>query len=60
MTKEMCKMNNVIEFKSRKEDLYERNLKLFNEFKVKDFSDTLTDSERKEYDRVYEWILIHS
>lgn len=54
-------MGKVIEFKSMsKKDLIERKVKKFNEFKGKDFSDILTDSERKEYDEVYEWLIIHN
>lgn len=43
----------VIEFSSRKEVPMEMYYKLFNEYKVKEFSDTLTDTERKDYDRIY-------
>jgi hypothetical protein len=50
----------LIEFKSRKDDLLEEYIKKFNGFKVKEFSGILTESERKEYDRVYEFIKIHN
>ena len=43
----------VIEFSSRKEVSMDMYYKLFNEYKVKEFSDTLTLAERKDYDRIY-------
>lgn len=43
----------VIEFSSRKETPMDMYYKLFNYYKGKEFSDTLTSVERKDYDRIY-------
>lgn len=52
-------MNNVIEFKSRKTDMYEIKLTRFEELKPKSFSDTLSPAEEIEFDKLYEWLQIH-
>jgi hypothetical protein len=52
-------MNNVIEFKSRKTDMYEVKLARFQELKPRSFSDTLSLAEEIEFDKLYDWLQIH-
>lgn len=52
-------MNNVIEFRTRKVDLFERNLARFEELKPKNFSDTLSLAEEIEFDKLYNWLQVH-
>jgi len=56
-------MNNVIEFKSRKVDLFERNCKnnlaRFKELNIKYFQDSLTTDEEIELEKLDKWNKIH-
>jgi len=52
-------MSNVIEFKSRSNDIIETHLIRFYQLKVKNFSGTLEDNEIIEFDKECEWLKIH-
>lgn len=43
----------VIEFSTSNKVPMDMYYKLFNEYKIKEFNDTLTPVERKDYDRIY-------
>jgi len=53
-------MSNVIEFKSRRNEVLEKHLARFNQLKVKYFSGTLEDNEVIEFDDECEWLKIHN
>jgi hypothetical protein len=53
-------MNNVIEFRSRKDDMYEIRQARFQELKPRSFSQTLSPSEEMEFDNLYNWLQIHT
>jgi hypothetical protein len=52
-------MNNVIEFKSRSNEVIEMKLIRFNQLKVKNFSGTLEEYEEKEFDNISKWLKVH-
>jgi len=49
----------LIEFNTKKEGIIQKKVKRFEELKIKEFSDTLEDNEKKEYDEVYKWVKLH-
>lgn len=54
---DVLRMGRLIELGRRQNELPEEYYKLFNEYKAKEFSDTLTPQEKVEYDRIYKIIL---
>lgn len=52
-------MSNVIEFKSRSNEVIEMHLIRFNQLKVKNFNGTLEGNEVIEFDKECEWLKIH-
>ena len=46
-------MGRILEFSSKKSVSMDNYYKLFDFYKGKEFSDTLTDNERRDYDRIY-------
>ena len=49
----------ILEFNIMKEGLILKKLDRFEKLKVRDFSGTLEDNEKIEYDKVYKWVKLH-
>lgn len=50
----------VLEFQTRKDDIAQKKLNRFNELKVKNFMDCLSNSEEIEFNNIAEWLKIHN
>lgn len=50
----------ILEFKTRKDDVIQKKLYRFNELKVKNFMDCLSESEENEMNNISEWLKIHN
>ena len=53
-------MNNVIEFKSRTSNLFEKKLRRFNELKIKNFEDSFIGNDENEFNELAEWLKMHN
>ena len=53
-------MNNVIEFKSRTSNIFEKKLRRFNELKIKYFEDAFIGNDENEFNELGVWLKIHN